>query len=329
MGLLRAELYSILAEAFSDPPEWLALPGCEWPLFSLANELGMSSPNARQAIEKIKAIAPELVRLRQERYQALFSGPGRPRFWLHESLFRSGKLFGVETREVAGIYNSVGLAIDGAELPDHASIELAFLAFAANQQEGLSPQVQAWAEIEQTFIRNHAGCWLPALGRELAAAGDEVYSPLGQLLVESFAIDRPAVKRSARLPNGLWVPVLVEKDQCSLCGFCVQVCPQRVLQIRENAAETVLLRSENVCSGCAKCVGICPAHVIKLGQLNTAAGNSKGRMVLRSSPRALCPKCGHPTVSQVELECVQGQIGNLPWVELCQECRYNLMEEVQ
>jgi hypothetical protein len=51
--------------------------------------------------------------------------------------------------------------------------------------------------------------------------------------------------------------------------------------------------------------------------------------VLCSSPRSHCPKCGRPTVSQAELECIEGQIGHLPWLELCQECRFASMEDVQ
>src|SRR5450759_4464538 len=163
-GTLRSELYSALAEVFSDPPEWLALSGSEWPLYSIATDLAGSSINVRQAIERMQGISPEPIAIRQERYDALFSGPGRPRFWLYESLYRSGKLFGSETMDVEGIYRAAGLVNEGAELPDHVSLELAFLAYVANQQVVSNQQSGAWVEIEQKFIKVHAGLWLPTLG---------------------------------------------------------------------------------------------------------------------------------------------------------------------
>jgi TorA maturation chaperone TorD/NAD-dependent dihydropyrimidine dehydrogenase PreA subunit len=329
MGTPRSELYGALAEVLSDPPEWLALSGSEWPLFSIANDLAMNSPSARKALERMKIISPEPIGVRQERYNALFSGTGRPRFWLHESLYRSGKLFGSETREVEGIYRTAGLVMEGAELPDHASIELAFLAYVANQQDGTNLHNQVWAEVERTFISAHAGRWLPALGRDLAESGDEVYAPIGQLLAEGLSGSRQRLKNGISLLTGLWVPVLQEKENCSLCGFCVQVCPRRVLQIHENSTETILVRSRKSCSGCGKCVGICQVQALKLGQINTGAGVAGEMVVLHSSPRAHCPRCGQPTVSQAEIEYIQEQIGNLPWIELCQDCRFSSMEEVQ
>jgi TorA maturation chaperone TorD/Pyruvate/2-oxoacid:ferredoxin oxidoreductase delta subunit len=329
IGTLRSELYGAFAEVFSDPPDWLALSGSEWPLYSIATDLAISSINGQQAIERMQGISPEPIAIRQERYNALFSGPGRPRFWLYESLYRSGKLFGSETMDVEGIYRTAGLVIEGAELPDHVSLELAFLAYVANQQVVSDPQTGTWVEIERNFIKAHAGLWLPALGRDLAASGDEVYAPIGQLLADWLMGSRQPLHHGYSPPTGLCTPVLQKVENCNLCGFCVQVCPRRVLRIHEDSGETVLLRSGRSCNGCGKCVRICPVRVLMLGKLITGAGISGEMVVLRSSPRAHCPKCGRPTVSQAELECIVGQIGRLPWLELCQECRFISMEDVR
>jgi TorA maturation chaperone TorD/ferredoxin-like protein FixX len=314
---------------FSDPPDWLALSGSEWPLYSIATDLAISSINARQALERMKGISPEPIAIRQERYNALFSGPGRPRFWLHESLYRSGKLFGSETMDVEGIYRTAGLVIEGAELPDHVSLELAFLAYVANQQVIADQPSGTWVEIEQNFIKTHAGQWLPPLGRDLADSGDEVYAPIGQLLAVWLMDSRQPSLHSYSPPTDLLTPVLQKAENCSLCGFCVQVCPRQVLRIHEDSEETVLLRSGRSCNGCGKCVKICPVRVLTLGKLITGDEISGEMVVLRSSPRAHCPTCGRPTVSQAELECIVGQIGRLPWLESCQECRFTLMEDVQ
>jgi ferredoxin len=325
-GTLQSELYGALAEVFSDPPDWLALSGSQWPVYSIATDLAIGTLNARKALEKMKEISPEPIAIRQERYDALFSGSGRPRYWLHESLYRSGKLFGSETMDVERIYRTAGLVIEGAELPDHASLELAFLAYVANQQ-GVSDQTSgAWVEIEQNFIKSHAGQWLPDLGRDLSDSGDEIYAPIGQLLADWIISRRQSLLQNYSLPTGLCTPVLQKVENCSLCGFCVQVCPRQVLRIHEDPEETVLLRSGKSCNGCGKCVKICPARVLTLGKLILDDGKTAEMVVLRSSPRAHCPKCGRPTVSEAELECIVGKIGRLPWLESCQECRYILME---
>src|SRR5450759_496065 len=325
---LRSDLYSAFAEVLSDPPDWLALPGSEWPLVTIATGVAINSTNARQAIERMKGIPPEPIAIRQERYNALFSGPGRPRFWLHESLYRSGKLLDSDTIDIEGIYRSAGLEIVGAELPDHVSLELAFLGYVANQQVISDQQSGIWGEIEQNFIKAHAGMWLPALGRDLADSGDEVYAPIGQMLAGWFMGSRQPVNQGYFLPTGVWSPVLLKVDKCSLCGFCMQVCPRGVLRIQEDSRETVLLRSGRSCSGCGKCVRICPAQGLKLDKLNPGAEISGETVVLRSSPRACCPNCGQPTVSQAELESIVEQIGPLSWLELCQECRFISMEDV-
>lgn len=325
---LRSELYSALAEVFSDPPDWLALSGSQWPLYSIATDLALDSINARLALGKMEGISPEPIAIRQERYNALFSGPGRPRFWLHESLYRSGQLFGSETMDVGGIYRTAGLVIEGAELPDHVSLELAFLAYVANQQVNADQPSGTWVEIEQNFIKTHAGQWLPALGRDLADSGDEVYAPIGQLLADWLMGSRQPLHHGYAPTTGLYTPVMQEVENCSLCGFCVQVCPRRVLSIHEDSSKTVLLYSGRSCNGCGKCVRICPARVLILRKLIPGAGTSGEMVVLSSSPRALCPKCGRPTVSQAELEYITGQMGYLPWLELCQECRFISMEDV-
>jgi len=324
---LQSELYRAFAEVFSDPPDWLALSGSQWPLYSIATDLAIGSIYTRQALEKMKGISPEPIAIRQERYNALFSGPGRPRFWLYESLYRSEKLFGSETIAIERIYHTAGLVIEGAELPDHVSLELAFLAYIADQQAITDQLSDKWVEIEQDFIKTHAGQWLPALGRDLAESGDEVYAPIGQLLAD-WVMSRQPLHHGHTPPTGLYTPVMQEVENCSLCGFCVQVCPRGVLSIQEDSSKTYLLCSASSCNGCGKCVRICPERVLMLGKSITGAGTSGEKVALRSSPRALCPKCGRPTVSQAELNCIMGQIGYLPWLELCQECRFTSTEDM-
>lgn len=47
----------------------------------------------------------------------------------------------------------------------------------------------------------------------------------------------------------------VDKDKCSKCGICVDVCPSCILEMGANGPECHLDRG---CMSCGHCVAICP-----------------------------------------------------------------------
>ncbi|MBI5051657.1 MAG: molecular chaperone TorD family protein, partial [Chloroflexi bacterium] len=272
------------------------------------------------------------------RYNSLFVGTGRPRFWLYESAYLN-RLFGPETFAVAKIYRAAGLETVGAELPDHISNELAFLEHLARSAEtrflgesGFLPFGIGQDEIlseEKKFIEDHAGRWLPNLGRALAGSGDEVYAPIGQLLahwMEEIARQcgiqkaecgrTPIVHHSSfHIPK---LPNIAQSDRCTLCGFCVQVCPTRALLIRETQNETALVLKEAACIRCGKCERICESQALTM---SPAFNSSSGVIPLRQSSRVECRGCGEPMVSQAEFDFVTAQIGHPTWLDYCLECR--------
>jgi len=327
--MLRADMYSALAEAVSEPPEWMVAPGREWPLFEIATRL---APDTRclSALAKIRA---EPLAGRRKRYAALFVGSGRPRFWLYESAFLTGRILGPATFAVEKLYRAAGLDTLGAELPDHASMELAFLAHLAESVETTGPVVST--DMERRFIETHAGRWLPQLGKALAHSGDEVYAPIGQLLADwlrevgrkqkavSTRSEQPAARR---LPPAFCLPLIPQPDSCTLCGFCVQVCPTRALTVCETSAETKLVLSVGACNGCGKCERICQSCALHMEQDPGRLGHSEVLTVLRESPRARCSACGAPTVSRAELEFVAAQIGHPAWLDYCGDCRPHYLE---
>jgi len=316
--MLRADLYHALAEALAEPPDWLAVPGRDWPLFESANCLAAASASARRAVQPLAEIRSEPLAVRRARYAGLFAGPSRPRFCQYESEALTGRVFGEAAAAVERHYQRAGLEVVGAELPDHASMELAFLAHVAEQGA---------RDLERDFISQHAGRWLPDLGRALARSGDEVYAPIGQLLAEWLEEcaggrepdDRPDAARHA--PRATRLPVIPQATGCSLCGFCAQVCPKRALVIHETERETALLLFSTHCAGCHQCERVCEAHAIKM-QPPTASQQSLGaRTVLRQSPRARCRACDQPTVSLAELDFVIARIGHPMWLDYCSACR--------
>ncbi len=322
-----AELYQALAETLAEPPGWLSAPGCDWPLFDIVVRLAPESEAARQAVESLANIPAESLPARCARYTALFAGPSRPRFWLYESAFLTGRILGPETFVVEQLYRAAGLETAGAELPDHASLELAFLAHLAGvgQVGNLS--------YERQFIKEHAGRWLPELGRGLARSGDEVYAPIGRLLADWLeealapstshkAGSTPSTKRK----EARRLPVISQTEACSLCGFCVQVCPTRALAVRETATRTMLALNVAICTGCGKCERVCETQAMIMTQPTESSEPLGGWTALRESPRVACPVCGRPTVSRAELNFVAGQIGHPAWLDYCLDCRPQFME---
>lgn len=323
-GRLRADVYLGLAEALSaqETPAWMAHPGCRWPLVESASGLEELPHAVKAALEQVMKVPAESIDRRRERYTTLFAGQGRPRFWLYESAVLSGKLLGPETFAVERWYQHAGLEVEGAEIPDHASLELAFLAHLAGQ----SPPDP---RLETEFIRQHAGRWLPALGGGLSRTGDMVYAPLGELLAGWLeeVVRRKNHKQMQPKP-AVGLPALAIPEDCSLCGFCVQVCPAGCLRILDNEYETELRLFSQTCTGCGKCAKICPSNAIALSR---AASHSRHPALqaftpLRRSARVICPECKRATVSRAELDFVSAQLGSPAWLEYCPECRPAFME---
>jgi Pyruvate/2-oxoacid:ferredoxin oxidoreductase delta subunit/nitrate reductase assembly molybdenum cofactor insertion protein NarJ len=320
-AVYRADLFQALAEALDAPPRWLAAPGSAWPLMASLEALAPRSPAAASAQEQLAAIAAETAAERTARYRDLFVARGRPRFWLHESLYGSGQLFGPEARAVAGYYRAAGLVIDGGELPDHASVELAFLAYLARREAEAGAEGNGWRRVAAGFVKQHAGRWLPQLGRALAASGDDVYGPIGALLADWF--ERPVRRRGPRR-RATRVPT-VTADRCTLCGFCVQRCPARALAVAEDSLVTKLTLAVDRCTGCRLCERVCDPGALQMTTCFDDDASGSPRVLVRS-PRVSCRRCGAPMVSAAELAFVARQLGNPSWLTTCPACRGHMME---
>lgn len=314
----RADLCYTLAEALAEPPDWMAQPGRQWPLFEASARLGQFSEAAREVVGALAEIQVESLEARRSRYKALFASADQPRFWLYESKNLSGILPGPETFAVEQLYQAAGLEISNAELPDHAALELTFLAYLIEKQDKEPERTESWRRLERLFIKKHAGRWLPDLGRGLSRTGDPVYAPIGTLLT---GLLEEARRRSPRREVRSQHPVVSQVKSCTLCGFCVQVCPTRALNIRETRDNTSLMVLGSACIGCQKCERICETHAIEMRSPVEGDEPSSKWRVLHQSPRAHCPTCGEPTVSQAELAYVITQIGHPAWLDTCLACR--------
>lgn len=317
---VRAELYYLLAETLAEPPDWLAGAGTTWPLFEAALRLARETGSiaAGQAVTSLAAVRPETMTARQRRYRQVFVDTNCTPVAMSESLWLEGRLLGPTTWAVQQVYQTAGLSVDGAELPDHVSVELAFLGWLAEQEAAHPAQAAEWQKLARSFIKQHAGRWLPALGQSLAATKDSVYAPIGQLLAGWIHEAAHPLRHQAKNKH-LLMPVIPQPDDCTLCSFCVQVCPTQALAIYETNTETGLILNPAACIGCTKCERICEFEAI---QMEAPSALPAERLPLRISARAQCPHCGQPTVSRAELQAIATQLGEWPaWLDACSDCR--------
>jgi ferredoxin len=317
-GQGRAALYQVLAEALAPdgPPEWMAEEGRRWPLYETAASLAQVSPSARRAVHALEGIPAQPLEQLKESCSGVFANSLCPYSDLYESTWINGRPMGPVTIQVEQLYRAAGLEIDGAELADHAAYELAFLGYLAGMNE---------SELERSFIRMHAGRWLPSLGRRLTLSGDLVYGTLGALLA-GWLVE--AVRRHSitEAEGSVLRPSIPNPEACSLCGFCVQVCPSRSLQVLESETETVLYLYHETCRGCGRCQKACEFGALLLEpRQNATCLHGENRILLRSSFRASCAICDSPLISEAEMAFVRQELGSPLWLECCQECRPTAM----
>ncbi|QGY41761.1 4Fe-4S dicluster domain-containing protein [Pseudodesulfovibrio cashew] len=53
----------------------------------------------------------------------------------------------------------------------------------------------------------------------------------------------------------------LDRDTCVGCGLCTEVCPQRVLRVREGKAEII---DFDACMECGACVTNCPVSALSV-----------------------------------------------------------------
>jgi NAD-dependent dihydropyrimidine dehydrogenase PreA subunit len=212
----------------------------------------------------------------------------------------------------------MGLELGGAELADHVSIELEFLAYLCEQEALLDAHTHRWRMVRQLFVKEHAACWMPDVGRALARSSDEAWQAIGQLL--SAVCTKPHQGPSARsaLPT---LPQIADAEMCTLCGFCVQICPTQALRVQENEQNTTLYLLAAQCTHCAKCQKICPEQAVTMAALGSVGKTA----VLRQSPRGHCPACHTATISEAEITAVAKRLEYHPdWLDYCLSCRARL-----
>lgn len=294
-------------------PEWLAWPGGDWPFYSACIRLanGLKNPQLEDCAMAFSGVPASTLNSRFSEYESLFIGEGRPPIWLYESHYVDGRISGPTSFSIHNIYKEAGLEIAGAELADHAGLELVFLAYLVEKEVKDIEFRCDWKQAREVFTKNHAGRWLPEVGKRLSRSVYPGWSAIGSLIIA--ILHPPEIQTDGQYI----IPNIVEPDLCTLCGFCVQICPTRALRIHEDENSTSLQLETRLCTSCTKCRNVCPENVLSL----SLPIITKDQVILRESPRARCSKCGATTYSQAELDYTQRILGNPVWLAYCLNCR--------
>jgi TorA maturation chaperone TorD len=171
-AVVRATLWRLLALGFT-PPREETLAEVE----ALAEALLARGETAAAGV--VEAVRDESVETAGAAYQHLLGG--RVRVSPYEGGYELDPIRqGRQMADVAGFYRAFGAGAHGpaAERPDHAGCELEFLAYLELRRlaalgAGDEPGAELVDEVATTFLRDHAGRWLPTFFRELQEVSSE------------------------------------------------------------------------------------------------------------------------------------------------------------
>jgi TorA maturation chaperone TorD/NAD-dependent dihydropyrimidine dehydrogenase PreA subunit len=276
----------------------------------------------------------------EQEFTRLFLGPGRPIAHPYESVHREGRMMGDTTLDVIRCLAEEGLTPNGQMLPDHLSIELAFMAHLASREARAwdeRDERAAWDYVarEESFLREHLVAWLPQFCRRILAGRPHAhYAALAQRTAALVTEDVDRLQDWLGCVSEAAVPLTIERDLwsvtvgpgCTLCGICEQVCQPGALQrLRDKERGVLRLRFEAaLCDGCAGCEHWCPEKIILVDRIQDA--EQPAVRELACSAISACRRCGQPYAPATMIQKVQAEMAPdnealARWLALCQGCR--------
>jgi ferredoxin len=150
-------------------------------------------------------------------------------------------------------------------------------------------------------------------------------------LLEAFgALRTAAALEPVVLPAGApFGEVVVDRDKCTVCFACVQLCPTRALAANETDGPELRF-VEARCVQCGLCEIGCPEQAIRLVPRFVPDPAASGEARLRAATdMARCVECATPFISRKVLESTLARIKDHPTAQgeglrrlrMCPECR--------
>lgn len=130
--------------------------------------------------------------------------------------------------------------------------------------------------------------------------------------------------------------VRVDATRCTLCFACVNLCPTRALNGRNEALQQLVFQ-ESACVQCGLCVKVCPEQAVTLQpRVAPQALAQMTSVVLHQDEQFKCTSCGTPFISRKLLESGLKRIKDHPVLAqggretlmTCPSCRQREMLEM-
>lgn len=272
----------------------------------------------------------------ESEFTRLFLGPGRPVAHPSESVYREGRTMGDTTLDVRNRLISEGLTPVDRALPDHVSVELAFMSHLAAREAlawdaGDDELARDYLERQKSFLYDHLIVWLPQFCHRVLVSRPHAYFADLARRAETFVTsDAERVRTwiesgTGAITDGLraraWWAVTVDQG-CTLCDICVQVCRPGALQRNRQQGAIILRFDATVCDGCAACQRWCPEDVISLSPMDERLHDTE----LARSAMLACPGCGQLHAPAAMVDKVQDQLGAdgealTSQLTLCSNCK--------
>jgi len=158
----------------------------------------------RDLLERLRGLAGVRPASVEEQYVYVFiANPDYAPCLPYESAYvDSAAAPGWTAVEVERKYAAAGLSLAPSlhEVPDHAAVELEFMAFLCDQESSawkaqrLKEGIKALKQ-QATFLEQHLGRWFPAFARRVAAKDNgEIYAPLARTAEAFISHDRGLVE---------------------------------------------------------------------------------------------------------------------------------------
>lgn len=293
-------------------------------------------------------------------YTRLFLGPGRPVAHPYESVYVEGRLMGAAAGQVVECYNEAGLELSTEirELPDHVSLELAFMAHLAAEEERDPDRRAVWCDRERRFLLEHLARWLPQFCSKIERSKAHPYyreaaweakklieedlqrlaPPLAEAATRTNSTPRisdPADRTNSRRRPPEF-SLAVDVSRCTLCVLCTENCPPGALTGACTQTTLYLAFDPALCDGCRACVRLCPERAITVERgsvdvapLSKTVGGTPaapGRVLVTAS-RVVCPACHRPHIAEPWFDRLAERLGGGESVRyslaLCPLCKTN------
>ncbi|HLA98855.1 MAG TPA: molecular chaperone TorD family protein [Anaerolineales bacterium] len=244
-------------------------------------------------------------------YTRLFVGPNKPVAYPYESVYFEGQLGGMTCEQVSRCYAEAGLRLktSKSEMPDHISVELAFMAHLAAQEEQATGQSQVWRQRQRRFLRDHLARWLPIFWLKVEnSAAHPYYRQAARSLRALVEGDLKQSTFQKRYPD---ISLRVETSRCTLCTLCKDSCRSGALSIACTPEDITLIFNPADCNGCRACLRICPERAITIDR-----GHPRGQPrrpqqnAIATAQRVICPKCHQPHIAIPWLEQLTKRLGD-------------------